>query len=144
MYVNEKINTTPTLPLRTNHPMEDIQIDYEDVKCYLSKLDVRKSTGFDNVHPYVLNKSNEGIAVPLTIIFKMSLSNENLLNATPLFKKGSRLAPENYRPVSLTSIPCKVLERIIADKLSNYWMKTICYQASNMALLRRKTVQRIY
>ncbi len=108
------------MPLRTNHPMEDIQIDYEDVKCYLSKLDVRKSTGFDNVHPYVLNKSNEGIAVPLTIIFKMSLSNENLLNATPLFKKGSRLAPENYRPVSLTSIPCKVLERIIADKLSNY------------------------
>ena len=35
----------------------------------------------------------------------------------PLFKKGSRLKTSNYRPVSLTSIPCKLLERIIADQI---------------------------
>jgi len=38
-------------------------------------------------------------------------------NVTPLFKKGSRLKTSNYRPVSLTSIPCKLLERIIADQI---------------------------
>ena len=31
-------------------------------------------------------------------------------NITPLFKKGSRLITENYRPVSLTSICCKLME----------------------------------
>ncbi len=143
VYVNEEINTTPTLPLRTNYQMEDIQIDYEDVKCYLSKLDVRKSTGFDNVHPYVLNKSNEGIAVPLTI-FKMSLSKCEVpqkwkcANVTPLFKKGSRLAPENYRPVSLTSIPCKVLERIISDKLSNYLNENNLLSSKQHGFVKKK------
>ena len=36
---------------------------------------------------------------------------------TPIFKKGSRTKPENYRPVSLTSIPCKIMESIVKDGL---------------------------
>ena len=41
-------------------------------------------------------------------------------NITPLFKKGSRLCPNNYRPVSLTSQVVKLLERIIYDQLMEY------------------------
>ena len=40
-----------------------------------------------------------------------------LANVTPIFKKGSRTKPENYRPVSLTSIPCKIMESIVKDGL---------------------------
>ena len=36
-------------------------------------------------------------------------------NIIPLFKKGSRNKSENYRPVSLTSVICKLLERLIKD-----------------------------
>ena len=39
---------------------------------------------------------------------------------TAIFKKGSRLKSSNYRPVSLTSIPCKILERIIADHIMKH------------------------
>ena len=35
----------------------------------------------------------------------------------PIFKKGSRHDPKNYRPVSLTSVSCKSLERIISKEL---------------------------
>ena len=38
-------------------------------------------------------------------------------NIKPLFKKGSRNKSENYRPVSLTSVICKLLERLIKDHL---------------------------
>ena len=41
-------------------------------------------------------------------------------NVTPLFKKGARGNPSNYRPVSLTSIPCKVMEKIIRDAMFSH------------------------
>ena len=34
-------------------------------------------------------------------------------NVTPVFKKGNRNEPSNYRPISLTSVPCKIMEHII-------------------------------
>ena len=41
---------------------------------------------------------------------------EKTANVTPLFKKGSKADVKNYRPVSLTSISCKILETIIKDQ----------------------------
>jgi len=40
-------------------------------------------------------------------------------NITPIFKKGSKSEPANYRPVSLTSLPCKVMERMVRDVIMN-------------------------
>jgi hypothetical protein len=44
-------------------------------------------------------------------------------NVTPIFKKGNRTAPENYRPVSLTSVCCKLLESIIKDNVMKHLKK---------------------
>jgi len=41
-------------------------------------------------------------------------------NITPIFKKGSRTKAENYRPISLTSIVCKILESIIRDNIVDH------------------------
>ena len=46
-------------------------------------------------------------------------------NVVPIFKKGTKNLPENYRPVSLTSIPCKIMESIIKDKVMDH---LICNQ----------------
>ena len=60
---------------------------------------------------------------PLNTIFEKSL-NESVLpqiwkqaNVTAIYKKGDKSIPENYRPISLTSVPCKLMERLIRDKL---------------------------
>jgi len=42
----------------------------------------------------------------------------------PLFKKGSKLDPENYRPVSLTSVPCKIMESIIRDYMAEHLLNS--------------------
>ena len=44
-------------------------------------------------------------------------------NVTPIHKKGDRTDPSNYRPVSLTSQVCKVLESIIVDKITEHLTK---------------------
>ena len=44
-------------------------------------------------------------------------------NIIPLFKKGSRNKSENYRPVSLTSVICKLLERLIIDHMVDFLVK---------------------
>ena len=38
----------------------------------------------------------------------------------PVFKKGARNSPSNYRPISITSIACKTLEHIIHSNLMNH------------------------
>jgi hypothetical protein len=39
---------------------------------------------------------------------------------TPIFKKGTKCDPGNYRPVSLTNFPCKIMESIIKDRIMNH------------------------
>ena len=60
------------------------------------------------------------------LLFKLSLRKGELhddwllANVTPIFKKGSALDPANYRPVSLTSVPYKVLEKMIRDRIMEH------------------------
>ena len=98
----------------------------EDIKCRLSKLDCNKSTGRDEISPHVLKNCYEPLSVVLCILFQKSYTEGETpkewreANVTPLFKKGSRLDSSNYRPVSLTSVCCKLMEGIIRDKIMKY------------------------
>ena len=55
----------------------------------------------------------------LTFILNVSLSSSKLPDAwklahvNPLHKRGASDQPNNFRPISLTSIPCKLMEHII-------------------------------
>uniref|UniRef100_A0A8B9CEL4 Reverse transcriptase domain-containing protein n=1 Tax=Anser brachyrhynchus TaxID=132585 RepID=A0A8B9CEL4_9AVES len=92
----------------------------------LQHLDVRKSMGPDGIHPRVLSELAEELAKPLSIIYRQSwLSGEvpvdwRLANVTPIYKKGRRVDPGNYRPVSLTSVPGKLMEQIILSVITRH------------------------
>ena len=104
-------------------------ISYEMVLEKLKNLDQNKAYGVDKLHPFLLKNCAEAFAVPLTLIFRESLSSSQLpvqfrsANVTPLFKKGDKSVPSNYRPVSLTSIPCKIVESIVRAKMEDYLYK---------------------
>jgi len=97
-------------------------IQLETVRELLLPLDCHKSMGPDGFHPGVLKELAGVIAGPLSAIYQHSwLSGEvpedwSLADVTPIYKKGRKEDPGNYRPVSLTSVPENVMEQIIMGR----------------------------
>ena len=102
--------------------ISNITITPDIVKKKLEKLNKYKSSGPDNIHPHVLREAASSICIPLSMIYKDSLEvgetpeDWRTANVTPIFKKGDRNSPANYRPISLTSQVCKVLESIVRER----------------------------
>ena len=100
-----------------------IEISENLVAKLIDRLKPSKSQGPDDIHPKLIKECKTSIVTPLTIIFKKSLQESVLpdiwkeANVTSIYKKGDRTKPENYRPISLTSVPCKLMERIIRDQI---------------------------
>ncbi|KFW61677.1 hypothetical protein AS28_01515, partial [Pygoscelis adeliae] len=98
-------------------------IQEEAVNDLLHHLDTHKSMGPDGIHPRVLRELAEELAKPLSIIYQQSwLTGEvpddwRLANVTPIYKKGRKEDPGNYGPVSLTSVPGKIMEWFILRAL---------------------------
>ena len=60
-------------------------------------------------------------------------------NIIPFFKKGSRNKSVNYRPVSLTSVICKLLESIIRDHMMDFLIKQKLINPSQHGFLKAKS-----
>jgi len=100
--------------------LRDIHISEDIVSKKLDLLRDDKSGGPDDPSPRFLKRIKD---VPLTMIFRHSLDEGvvpmdwRTANVSPIFKKGDKTVPGNYRPVSLTSQTCKIFESIIRDDL---------------------------
>jgi len=91
-------------------------IQEEAVNDLLWNLDTCKSMGLDGIHPRVMRELVEELAKPLSNIYQQSwLTGEvpddwRIDSVTPIYKKGWKEDPGNYRPVSLTLVPGKIME----------------------------------
>ena len=94
-----------------------------------------------------LKETAEIMSVPLALVFTRSLE-EGVVpedwrkaNVTPIFKAGSKLSPGNYRPVSLTSIACKVMESIIRDNIVDHLKHNHLIHASQHGFMSSMSCQ---
>ena len=103
-----------------------LEIMEEMVANKLEKLDVNKCPGLDDIHPKLLFELRGDLVKPLTKLFNFSIKNGVVplewreAGVVPLFKKGKKSEPENYRPVSLTSLICKIMESILKDSILDH------------------------
>ncbi|KFQ39647.1 hypothetical protein N332_02163, partial [Mesitornis unicolor] len=101
-------------------------IHEEVVSDLLHHLDIHTSMGPDGIYPRVLRELAEVLAKPLSIIYQQSwLTGEvpvywKLANVTLIYKRGWKEDPGNYRPVSLTSVPGKMMEQIILSAITRH------------------------
>ncbi|KAK4830772.1 hypothetical protein QYF61_013261 [Mycteria americana] len=101
-------------------------IQGEMVSDLLHHLDTHKSMGPDEIHPRVLKELADVLTKLLSIIYQQSwLTGEvpvdwRLANVTPIFKKGRKEDPGNYRLVSLTAVPGKLMKQIILSAITRH------------------------
>ena len=87
----------------------------------------------------------EQISIPLAIVFNLSLKEGvapfewKEANIIPLFKKGSRNKSENYRPMSLTSVICTFLERLIKDHMVDFLVRHKLLNSSQHGFLKARS-----
>lgn len=113
----------PWLPALSFSPMDSITVDCFGIKKLIDVLPVSSSAGTDRINSKFLKGTAMYSSIILTQIFKQSLEDGRLPDdwkvgkIIPLYKSGNQHNPLNFRPISLTSVPCKLLEHVIASHL---------------------------
>ena len=106
--------------------LSTIIVTEQMVRDRLKEQKPGKSAGPDGIHSRVVVETQEQLVGPLTIIFNKSLSEGVVPDSwkeaevVPIFKKGKRDDPGNYRPVSLTSVCGKIMEKIVRKEIVDH------------------------
>ena len=123
VYTSEDKNNIPTFEKKTDKVISTISVTENDMYNALKNLNPNKSQGPDLLHPRILKELAKQLSYPLKKLFDRTMLEGNIpkkwktQEVRPIFKKGNRTAAGNYRPVSLTSIICKIFEGFIRDAL---------------------------
>lgn len=92
----------------------------------LCSLQLSKSTGLDNIPAKFLCDGASVLKDPITHIINLSITKNvvpddlKLARVRPLFKKNSRSAVGNYRPISILNVVSKILEKAVSVQFNQY------------------------
>ena len=129
VFTKEDLSNLPNMTAGENSDgiiLTDLRVSQEAVHKKLKSLNPNKSPGPDQLFPKLLVELSAELSLPFTILFNSSLEHGVIPKdwkhaiVTPIFKKGSKTSTNNYRPVSLTSIVCKLLESFVRDSIQTH------------------------
>ena len=125
--VDNGIIPTLTLSPDTNQEICDqVVFTPELVLSTINGLRPSHAVGPDGFSAYFYKEIGRQISSPLAEIFSLSMSSGKLpdiwrtAHITPIFKKGDPTDPNNYRPISLTVVPCRIMEKIVRTTMMHF------------------------
>ena len=127
--------------------LTSINADFYSVRALLLHQN-KSAVGPDDIPGIFYKELAHVLALPISIVFQQSLLQGKipvmwrLAKVVPLFKgKGQKSCVSSYRPISLTDVACKLLERLVADQIKTFWTvnNLICKEQHGF-LQRRSTV----
>ena len=112
------------LSLSENFKLDSTTEDY--LFNILKNVKVTKAAGIDQISGRFLKDRAQILAKPISELCNLSIALGSFPNACkmakvkPLFKKGSKTGPSDYRPISLLPLLSKVFERVILDQTEEF------------------------
>lgn len=133
VFEKENEYNIPVIPnlreFNDNEKLSNITLTDGDIDFFIDKLNSNKAPGPDELYSRELKELKEVIRYPIKTILMESLetgvvpNDFKIANVTPIFKKGDKTIPANYRPISLTSLVGKLLESVLKVKITNHLNK---------------------
>ena len=126
VFSKEDQQSVPEQQRETDESLGEIKITERGILDKIMNLKETSAPGPDGICPKLLKNAASALTLPLKLIYEKSLLTGQVpgdwkhATVTPIFKKGTKGNASNYRPVSLTSIPCKILESIINDHIATH------------------------
>ena len=126
VFTKEDISSILVRESETEIRLENVTFTTSKIREKIRALKNNSAPGPDSITVKLLQTAIEELLGPLQIICEKTLSTgivpEDWREATvtPIFKKGTKGEAGNYRPVSLTSIPCKIFESILKDNIMTH------------------------
>lgn len=131
----------------TQHPgqhpgLHDVYVESSAILNLLLKLGTKKSGGPDRVTKAFLFRFSEWCSKHLQIIFQESLDTDvvprarKTVQVTPVHMAGNKQFISNYRPISLTSASCRVLEHILYKHTFDYLLSNAILPSHRHGFLR--------
>ena len=127
--------------------LDNVTFTPELIKAKIKKMKPSPTPGVDGFTVPLLQHVCDQISKPLSLIYNKSIQENKVptdwreANVTPIFKKGARGKPSNYRPISLTSVPCKIMESIIKDHIVDHLTKNKLINPSQHGFMNNKSDQ---
>ena len=144
-----KENThTFTSSLNTNSHITPQQIGFiskQDILEAIKQMKNSVSQTPDAVPSFYIHKTSSQLVNPLHFIFNYSIATGKIPElwkkaiVVPIYKKGKRNLATNYRPISLTSVICRLLERIIHKQILSHLLNNHIISPSQHGFVQRRT-----
>ena len=128
-----------------NEKLDDIHFSPGTLVKISKKLKPKLTSGPDGYSPFFLKQIISAIAAPLCMVYQSFMSVGIIPSAwksaiiVPIFKKGPSSDPSNYRPISLTSVFSKLMERCMVIEMLSYLLSRNLISKQQHGFLKRKS-----
>jgi hypothetical protein len=145
VFTEEDDSEMPQTVPETNVILSRVEITEKKVEEKIKNLRENSATGPDGIGPKVLKAATKELVKPLCHIYRESMRTGVVpkdwkhARVTPIYKKGAKGEAGNYRPVSITSIPCRMLESVIKDAVMTHLMENKLIKDSQHGFLKGRS-----
>ena len=144
VFVNDN-GIFPEFNVNCNSSLDNFSCDIQSMIKIIKQLKNNSAPGPDSLTPFFLKNIVASIANPLCKLYNCFLAEGFIPNEwkvayiIPIYKKGDPQNPANYRPVSLTSVLCKILERIVRQQMLSYLIENDLIPKCQHGFLSKKS-----